>query len=146
MLFNNSSHTHKFYITGYIRRANKVVILINATYNTRLSVIAYPSVIRQPRQIFQNSMKSGDKCEAPNAITRTRPLSFFFILLKTNLSHIGDGFVPCNKARLLTFQAILNSLSFRPTDVLTALMIPAYMLLFFSFNADFQSTLVYHPL
>lgn len=39
-------------------------------------------------------MISGDKGEAPDAIKRTRPPSFSFILLKTNLSHIGDGFLP----------------------------------------------------
>lgn len=44
--------------------------------------------------IFKNSMISGDKGEAPDAINRTRPPSFSFILLKTNLSHIGDGFFP----------------------------------------------------
>jgi len=44
--------------------------------------------------IFKNSMTSGDKGEAPDTIRRTRPPSFSFILLKTNLSHIGDGFLP----------------------------------------------------
>ena len=44
--------------------------------------------------IFKNSMISGDKGEAPDAINRTRPPSFSFILLKTNLSHIGEGFFP----------------------------------------------------
>jgi len=39
-------------------------------------------------------MTSGDKGEAPDTIRRTRPPSFSFILLKTNLSHIGDGFLP----------------------------------------------------
>lgn len=44
--------------------------------------------------IFKNSMTSGDKGEAPDTISRTRPPSFSFILLKTNLSHMGDGFLP----------------------------------------------------
>ena len=39
-------------------------------------------------------MISGDKGEAPDTMRRTRPPSFSFILLKTNLSHIGDGFLP----------------------------------------------------
>lgn len=39
-------------------------------------------------------MISGDKGEAPDTIRRTRPPSFAFILLKTNLSHMGDGFLP----------------------------------------------------
>lgn len=34
-------------------------------------------------------MTLGDKGEAPEAIKRTRPPSFAFILLNTNLSHIG---------------------------------------------------------
>lgn len=44
--------------------------------------------------IFKNSMISGDKGEAPDTIRRTRPPSLSFILLNTNLSHIGDGFFP----------------------------------------------------
>ena len=39
-------------------------------------------------------MTSGDNGEAPDPIKRTRPPSFSFILLNTNLSHIGDGFRP----------------------------------------------------
>lgn len=39
-------------------------------------------------------MTSGDKGEAPEPINRTRPPSFSLILLKTNLSHMGDGFLP----------------------------------------------------
>lgn len=39
-------------------------------------------------------MISGDKGDAPDTIRRTRPPSFSFILLKTNLSHIGEGFLP----------------------------------------------------
>lgn len=39
-------------------------------------------------------MTSGDKGEAPETINRTRPPSFSFILLNTNLSHMGDGFLP----------------------------------------------------
>lgn len=43
---------------------------------------------------LKNSMTSGDNGEAPEVISRTRPPSLSFILLKTNLSHIGDGFLP----------------------------------------------------
>ena len=43
---------------------------------------------------LKKSMTSGDNGEAPDAIKRTRPPSLSFILLKTNLSHIGDGFRP----------------------------------------------------
>lgn len=35
-------------------------------------------------------MTSGDRGEAPDPIKRTRPPSFAFILLNTNLSQIGD--------------------------------------------------------
>lgn len=48
----------------------------------------------QTTYIFKNSMTSGDKGEAPDAIKRTRPPSLAFILLNTNLSHMGDGFLP----------------------------------------------------
>lgn len=41
-------------------------------------------------------MTSGDKGEAPDTMKRTRPPSLSFILLNTNLSHIGDGFLPKN--------------------------------------------------
>ena len=44
--------------------------------------------------IFKNSIISGDNGEAPDTIMRTRPPSFSFILLKTNLSQTGDGFLP----------------------------------------------------
>lgn len=44
--------------------------------------------------ILKKSMTSGDKGEAPEPINRTRPPSFSLILLKTNLSHMGDGFLP----------------------------------------------------
>jgi hypothetical protein len=53
----------------------------------------YTPILRET-YIFKNSMTSGDKGEAPDTIRRTRPPSFSFILLKTNLSHIGDGFLP----------------------------------------------------
>jgi hypothetical protein len=43
---------------------------------------------------LKKSMTSGDNGEAPDPIKRTRPPSFSFILLNTNLSHIGDGFRP----------------------------------------------------
>ena len=39
-------------------------------------------------------MISGDNGEAPDPRKRIRPPSFSFILLNTNLSHIGDGFRP----------------------------------------------------
>lgn len=39
-------------------------------------------------------MTSGDNGEAPEPMKRTLPPSFAFILLNTNLSHIGDGFLP----------------------------------------------------
>jgi hypothetical protein len=41
-------------------------------------------------------MTSGDKGEAPELISLTLPPSLAFILLNTNLSHIGDGFLPNN--------------------------------------------------
>jgi hypothetical protein len=37
-------------------------------------------------------MTSGDNGEAPEAMSLTRPSSLAFILLNTNLSHIGGGF------------------------------------------------------
>ena len=43
---------------------------------------------------LRNSKISGDKGEAPEHMKRTRPPSFSLILLKTNLSHMGDGFLP----------------------------------------------------
>ena len=39
-------------------------------------------------------MTSADSGEAPELISLTRPPSLAFILLNTNLSHIGDGFRP----------------------------------------------------
>lgn len=39
-------------------------------------------------------MTSGDKGEAPEPIKRTLPPSFPLILLNTNLSHMGEGFLP----------------------------------------------------
>jgi len=58
-----------------------------------LSLVMYTLILCKT-YIFKNSMISGDKGEAPDAINRTRPPSFSFILLKTNLSHIGEGFFP----------------------------------------------------
>lgn len=48
----------------------------------------------QRTYIFKKSITSEDKGEAPDAIKRTRPPSLAFILLNTNLSHMGDGFLP----------------------------------------------------
>ena len=39
-------------------------------------------------------MTSDDNGEAPEDMSLTRPPSLAFILLNTNLSHIGDGFRP----------------------------------------------------
>ena len=39
-------------------------------------------------------MTSGDKGEAPETMERTLPPNIAFILLNTNLSHIGDDFFP----------------------------------------------------
>lgn len=50
-------------------------------------------------------MISGDKGEAPEPMKRTRPPSLSLILLNTNLSHIGDGFLPetlINESKLLS--------------------------------------------
>jgi len=44
-------------------------------------------------------MTSADSGEAPEVISLTRPPSLAFILLNTNLSHIGDGFRPENTIR-----------------------------------------------
>ena len=46
--------------------------------------------------ILRNSITSADNGEAPEVISLTRPPSLAFILLNTNLSHIGDGFLPNN--------------------------------------------------
>lgn len=42
----------------------------------------------------KKSMTSADKGEAPETIQRTLPPSVAVILLNTNLSHIGDDFLP----------------------------------------------------
>lgn len=44
--------------------------------------------------ILRKSMTSGDRGEAPDPMKRTRPPSLSFILLNTNLSHMGEGFFP----------------------------------------------------
>lgn len=59
--------------------------------------------------IFKNSMISGDKGEAPDAINRTRPPSFSFILLKTNLSHIGEGFFPETNGNMVSKVSFLSN-------------------------------------
>jgi hypothetical protein len=51
-------------------------------------------------------MTSDDNGEAPEVMSLTRPPSLAFILLNTNLSHIGDGFRPnCikNKSNILLY-------------------------------------------
>ncbi len=50
----------------------------------------------KPAYTLRNSMTSADNGEAPEDISLTRPPSLAFILLNTNLSHIGDGFRPNN--------------------------------------------------
>lgn len=52
------------------------------------------SLKKKKSYIFRKSMTSGDKGEAPDVMKRTRPPSLSLILLKTNLSHMGDAFFP----------------------------------------------------
>ncbi|BAT12672.1 Os11g0147050 [Oryza sativa Japonica Group] len=54
---------------------------------------------------LRNSMTSADNGEAPEDISLTRPPSLAFILLNTNLSHIGDRFRPFIMACLLALYA-----------------------------------------
>uniref|UniRef100_A0A0A9D6B6 Uncharacterized protein n=1 Tax=Arundo donax TaxID=35708 RepID=A0A0A9D6B6_ARUDO len=70
-------------------------------------------------------MTSADNGEAPELMSLTRPPSLVFILLNTNLSHIGDGFRPLIIACLLALYAVQNNLSFSPPDSLTAFVIAA---------------------
>lgn len=49
---------------------------------------------------LKNSITSGDNGEAPEVKYRTRPPSLSFILLNTNLSHIGDGFLPARQEKV----------------------------------------------
>lgn len=46
---------------------------------------------------LRKSMTSADKGEAPETIKRTRPPSLSFILLNTNVSHIGDAVLPIRR-------------------------------------------------
>lgn len=52
------------------------------------------SHLRKLTYTLKKSITSGDRGEAPDPRIRTRPPSFSFILLKTNLSQIGDAFLP----------------------------------------------------
>lgn len=82
--------------------------LLKTIREGHFSLVMYTPVLWKT-YIFKNSMTSGDKGEAPDTIRRTRPPSFSFILLKTNLSHIGDGFLPkINKRWMLGVSCLLN--------------------------------------
>lgn len=63
------------------------------TKNMYVLGIVY-SLKKKKTYIFRKSMTSGDKGEAPDVMKRTRPPSLSLILLKTNLSHMGDAFFP----------------------------------------------------
>lgn len=66
--------------------------LLTSKETTSLHSIAH--IPRHMTYTLKKSMTSGDNGEAPDPIKRTLPPSFSFILLNTNLSHIGDGFRP----------------------------------------------------
>jgi hypothetical protein len=50
--------------------------------------------------ILRNSMTSGDNGEAPELINLTRPPSFSFSLLNTNLSQIGEDLFPIKRCNI----------------------------------------------
>ena len=53
---------------------------------------------RQPH-ILKKSRTSGEMGDAPDKITRTRPPSAAFTLLKTSRSQMGDGVFPGSKEK-----------------------------------------------
>jgi hypothetical protein len=79
-----------YYLGSFIINRAKLV-----SYNHHATKLAQTSA----GYILRNSMTSGDNGEAPEVISLIRPPSLALILLNTNLSHIGDGFVPNNRKR-----------------------------------------------
>lgn len=75
--------------------ANKMHRCIYPT--TKKAQIPQSIIIASSKKLtytLKNSITSGDRGEAPDPMIRTRPPSFSLILLKTNLSQIGEAFLP----------------------------------------------------
>lgn len=70
------------------RRKKNIFQHLHGEFNNLRFSIAYTLI---------KSKTSPDNGEAPEVINLTRPPSFSFILLNTNLSQIGEGLLPAKK-------------------------------------------------